>query len=182
MLNYKCPRCASVLERLKTDLGVLWVCHKCSGRAVTYPLLRPHVRKEFMSELWQEILTSEAPTSASGARNCPACEAQMKRVRLQGVSEMLEIDACRPCQFLWLDAGEIAQFPLLPPASAGKGEAALSPEAKEALAMVKVRLLAEQAEREERLERYELFSHSAASAMNWFPRLLLAAWRLVRPR
>jgi hypothetical protein len=66
-----------------------------------------------------------------------------------GIAEPFQLDACRVCQFLWFDTDEVLHLPISPPGPKQQ-ESALSPEAREALALAKVEMLAERARKEQR--------------------------------
>jgi membrane associated rhomboid family serine protease len=63
-----------------------------------------------------------------------------------GAGARITVDVCTLCQFVWTDAGELEQMPLVPP-HAKPQEPALPQEVKEALAIAKVKALAQQARR-----------------------------------
>jgi hypothetical protein len=47
---------------------------------------------------------------ASATRNCPACEAPFRTWRQPLHGQLTELDACRSCELLWLDAGELDEL------------------------------------------------------------------------
>ncbi len=143
---YACPQCNLPLQQLRTDRGVLWACDQCKGRAVSFSLLRGQVEKTFMNRLWQDVLAADR-AKQTVHRPCPACKKAMAHLPVQGITDSFQLDACRICNFLWFDSGEVAHLPILPPKPDSEPE--LSPEAKEALALTKVKLLAAQAQKEE---------------------------------
>ncbi len=148
MHNLTCPKCSILLKKLDSGMGVLWACGSCQGRAVTIAMLRKQVDRAFINRLWQEVRT--APLAhRHGLRACPSCSKPMIEVAVGGVSDEVEIDACRLCQFVWFDANETAQLPVLPPQRAAEK---LSPEGEAAVAMARATLQRERAEREERKE------------------------------
>ncbi len=70
----------------------------------------------------------------------------MRAVIIRGVSDEFEVDVCLPCQFIWLDTNETMQLPVLPHST--ETADTLSPEAKQALALLKVQSMADNARRE----------------------------------
>ncbi len=141
-----CPSCSRPLHKITTDLGVLWACEFCKGRAVTVALLRRQVDRDFMNRLWQDVRSTPRGNHLGG-RLCPACRNPMLQIGADGVGERFQIDACKTCQFLWFDESETAQLPILSPNASAEPE--LDAKAREAVALAKVKLLREQADREE---------------------------------
>lgn len=136
---FTCPNCQQPLTRQTTGFGVLWICTTCQGRAVSFELLRKTVARDFMNRLWQT-----ARTNPDGAgKTCPACEMQMAQVSSDGVTCAVTLDVCTHCHFLWFDARESEELPIvpMPPPDAPL----LSAKAREIIALQKVEALAEQA-------------------------------------
>jgi membrane associated rhomboid family serine protease/Zn-finger nucleic acid-binding protein len=135
---FTCPNCRQALERARTDLGVLWLCETCHGRAVGFELLRRSVAPKFMNGLWR--MAFDAP-NATG-KTCPACEREMTQVSPEGVTGLVTLDLCTRCHFLWFDARETESLPILPP----KPESAPLPqEARELIAIHRVEMMAKEA-------------------------------------
>lgn len=60
-------------------------------------------------ELFQRVFLHEqsaAPPDPGGERTCPRCQTRLKLTQALG----LEIDVCRRCRGIWLDAGELMQL------------------------------------------------------------------------
>ncbi len=107
---YSCPACKVLLERTHLDFGVVWVCPRCGGRAVTVSLLRRKVQRQFINSIWQKV-RSDSESKPRPDRLCPACRRPLRQLTDYGISGPLELDACRSCQFIWFDPGEREQLP-----------------------------------------------------------------------
>ena len=68
-----CPICKTRLVRTQNEHAVFWVCATCGGRAVTVPVLRKTVIRDYVNELWLSARESRAISE----RTCPACDRQM---------------------------------------------------------------------------------------------------------
>ncbi len=134
---YRCPSCSQELVKTNSGVGLLWVCSGCEGRAVTLSFLRRGVETDFLNQVWQQARASHA-TQKLGHRACPGCSQKMPLVVVPtSDDEQLVLDVCPLCQFIWLDAGEIAQLPIKT-AAPESVKPDLSPEAKEAVALAQV--------------------------------------------
>lgn len=163
-----CPVCPETeLKRMRTDAGVVWACPVCRGRSVSIHPLRRRVKAAFVNELWQAA--RDAPARVT-ARRCPHCGRAMRVALAAGVAGEFEADVCLLCQFVWFDAGEPAQLPVLPPSVSPGGEERLSPRARQALALLRVQSLAERARREEELEDFSLDLNAAGRGLAWLAR------------
>jgi membrane associated rhomboid family serine protease/Zn-finger nucleic acid-binding protein len=140
---FVCPNCNQVLTRFKTDLGVLWGCDKCQGRAVSVNLLRRTVSRDYVNTLWQHARN----LPAGPGKACPTCSKATVEVATDGITQPLMVDVCKRCHFVWLDVGESGELPLLPPKP--KNEPELSQEARELLALHKVEQLAREARQQD---------------------------------
>ena len=117
--------------------GVFWTCDKCGGRAVGLELLRRTFTPESINPLWRHTISGEGKV---GPR-CPSCRRPMIDVAL-AENAAVNVDVCRLCHFVWFDTHEVET--LVPrPLPAAPPE---MPQAtREAIAMLKVQELAEQA-------------------------------------
>ena len=136
--EFICPNCQQALKETRTSYGIFWSCETCGGRAVTLELLRHAFTAESINPLWLHAIHGEGQSS----RNCPACHRRMIEVNLSDDAEV-RVDVCRLCHFVWFDAGEVENLKPrpLPPAPPE-----LPQEAREILAMEKVKRLAEEAQ------------------------------------
>jgi Zn-finger nucleic acid-binding protein len=90
---------------------------------------------------------------------CPSCLRLMKKVQFAPKGEPVPIDVCQRCQFLWFDSGELATVPKYSPPP--KREDRLPQKAREALALIKVEKVREEAEAEA-VDRWVITNLSAA--------------------
>lgn len=128
-----CPSCSKRLVRVSTSSGVVYACGECGGRAVSMSVLRKeHTPAGVLKSIWQQ-----AREGAPGQnRQCPHCMRRMSAARFQQAEAPVVLDVCTRCQFVWFDGGEYDAVALPPPAASVHGE--LSPEARKALARLKV--------------------------------------------
>lgn len=138
---FTCPNCRRGLVRHRTELGLLWACDACGGRAVGFEMLRRRVASQYMNALWLDAAGQPAPAG----KNCPCCERPMAQVPTEGLGATVTVDLCRRCHFLWLDGGEAELLPFLPPPQPAENQPPLSQKAREAVAMMEVERLREQA-------------------------------------
>ena len=64
-----CPTCSKRLYGIETDLGPVYLCKTCSGRAVTVRVLARNARPDFLRRL-RSIAAYSHP---KGGRPCPLC-------------------------------------------------------------------------------------------------------------
>src|SRR6266513_3078220 len=132
-----CPRCNLPLKQVRMSNGVFWTCDTCGGRAVGLELLRRTFTPESINPLWLHAISGEGKT---GCR-CPSCAHPMIEVELSERAAV-DVDVCRLCHFAWFDMREVETLIPRPlPAAAPEMPQA----AREAIAMLKVEELAEQA-------------------------------------
>jgi membrane associated rhomboid family serine protease/Zn-finger nucleic acid-binding protein len=132
-----CPRCNLPLKEVRMSHGVFWPCDKCAGRAVTVELLRRTFMPESINPLWLHAIGGEGRSG----RLCASCRKPMIEVALSD-SANVHVEVCQHCHFVWFDAHEVETLVPrpLPPAPAEMPQAA-----REAMAMLKVKELAEEA-------------------------------------
>jgi len=132
-----CPRCNLPLKQVRMSNGLFWACDTCGGRAVGLELLRRTFTPESINPLWLHAINGEGKT---GCR-CPSCAHAMLQVALSE-NAGVNVDVCRLCHFVWFDMHEVeALVPQPLPSTPTEAPQA----AREAIAMLKVRELAEQA-------------------------------------
>jgi Zn-finger nucleic acid-binding protein len=146
--SLSCPRCHQQLEKTTTPHGVFFGCPSCGGKALGVDVLRRTFAREEINAVWRRAVSSEGTAGPA----CPSCRNAMIEVSATADEHPLRIDVCRLCHFLWFDADELARFTPLPP-KPEPAEQELPPEARQALAIAQVQLMAEQAERQEKMER-----------------------------
>jgi Zn-finger nucleic acid-binding protein len=132
-----CPRCNLPLKQGQMPGGILWVCGNCEGRAVTLELLRHKFTPASINPLWLHAIRGEG---TAGGR-CPACRKAMTQVALSEKAEV-NVDVCRICHFIWFDSHEIEMLTPQPP----KAPPAVPQQAREMLALARVKQLAKAAE------------------------------------
>src|SRR6266704_1515052 len=132
-----CLRCNLLLKEARMSHGVFWACDKCGGRAVGLELLRRTFTPESINPLWRHTISGEGK---AGSR-CPSCRRPMIDVAL-AENATVKVDVCRLCHFVWFDTHEVETLVPRPlPAAPPKMPQA----AREAIAMLKVHELVEQA-------------------------------------
>jgi membrane associated rhomboid family serine protease/Zn-finger nucleic acid-binding protein len=136
--EFICPRCQLPLKEMRTSSGVFWACGNCNGRAVTIELLRNRFTPESINPLWIHAMRSEGRVGAL----CPSCRRPMIDVALSDRAQV-EVDVCKRCHFVWFDANEVDTLVPRPPPVA---EPELPQEARELLAIEKVKQIAAAAE------------------------------------
>ena len=99
----RCPRCDRDLRRERLERGVVWLCPGCDGRGVGVGLLRHTVARDFVWDLWQQVLASET----RGPLRCPSCSNEM----MEAATEVVRVDVCKGCQLVWFDRGEFDAAP-----------------------------------------------------------------------
>ena len=138
---FACPSCGTELNRTAGKRGVVWLCVKCKGRAMNVSLLRQLVERTQFNRMWQ--MAWKAPQLSE--RLCPSCQRLMVETPVNPPPDPLVLDVCKPCQFVWFDPSEFEKMPAAPPPAAPPE---LPPEARKALALQKVRQIAEASRRE----------------------------------
>jgi membrane associated rhomboid family serine protease len=120
-----CPRCEATLEPAKGQLGMMWSCPRCHGRAIGAAVLRRAVAASAAEELWSKARNG----STSKGADCPSCRRPTREVSLavEG-GESLALDVCATCQFVWCDADELESLPVTE-VGVAEGRKALADEA-----------------------------------------------------
>jgi Zn-finger nucleic acid-binding protein len=143
-----CPKCLQPLEKTTTAHGIFWSCASCGGKALGVDVLRRTFVRDQINEVWRRAREREG----SRGRACPSCSNAMIEVAAT-TEPQPRIDVCRLCHFLWFDHDELTHFTLLtPPPEPVKQE--LSPEAREQLALIKVQILADRAQKDAEAESW----------------------------
>ena len=145
---FTCPNCGSGLMRTPGKAGIFWVCQGCSGRAVGVALLRKTIGADRVIALWSRAISS----TQDDGKSCPVCSRAMTQVTMGLPSQALELDICKRCEFVWFDPSEYESIPPPPPEPREPGrvdDKDLPQAAREAIALYKVRQIAEQAQAEE---------------------------------
>ncbi len=145
---FTCPNCGTALTRTPGPKGLFWNCDQCGGRAVGVPVLRAAIGNDRVSAIWSRAIN----TTKNDGKSCPICLRAMVHVAMGLAGQMLEIDVCKRCEFVWFDAAEYEAIPPPPPPRREPGETdekELPQGAREALAIYKVQQMAKQAQEED---------------------------------
>jgi Zn-finger nucleic acid-binding protein len=143
-LDAHCLNCQAELHRRTHPRGFLLSCHGCHSFAAHVGLLREVLPATMVGRLWSQ---ARAATVRHG-RKCPLCS---RPTALQLTHQNKTIEVCPLCQIIWFDPGDFPGNPAQ--LEAAFPRPALSPRAREALAIAQTQLIREQADREERRER-----------------------------
>ena len=108
MREFVCPSCEIALQRMQQKSGIFWKCTSCGGRSSTVSLMRKHVPREIVNELWQGIRNVDYPE----IRQCSCCPGMMEQIPIDLPGGQVLLDVCSRCQFVWFDADEYEQLPL----------------------------------------------------------------------
>ena len=125
-----CPDCHAKLKLDPAPVGALWACARCGGMAVNLAVLRKYLQKDIVKTFWRRMHTGQ-PCQ----RSCPSCRQALRTFSVTVEDLPIHLDLCKVCQLIWFDKGE---FGILPPALQVLPEDALSPAAKEKLALLKI--------------------------------------------
>jgi membrane associated rhomboid family serine protease/Zn-finger nucleic acid-binding protein len=143
-----CPNCQSELIRKLAPNGVFWECAQCGGRDMGMGLLRQSIDGKVAAAIWaQTCATPNRP-----GKPCAVCSRAMLEVEIQVENNPMKLDVCRTCEFVWFDSGKFELIPPFSPRPRPLGqldETTLPLDAREALAMIKVREIAKQAQKED---------------------------------
>ena len=118
-----CPGCSSPLVHTSDGELDTWQCPMLHGSAMTLTEAHGRLQDDEVHELWA---ATRAATPGAGTRPCPICELGMRAVLVSADGDEIAegdvqdgpngvavwLDVCEPCQLIWLDAGELADFPL----------------------------------------------------------------------
>jgi membrane associated rhomboid family serine protease len=122
--------------------GKVWECRTCGGRTVSLYALKWLCDKKAVDGLWKAVIQRQHP----GPLPCPVCRQFMFELPVAGEGAAVEVDACRRCHMFWFDALEFEVLPKWRPARPDVLQT-LPPEARERLAIEKVKQLREEARR-----------------------------------
>ena len=126
-------------------------------------LRRDYIDDEFRNALWH---TSQY--ARTGARSCPHCHQNMRRVVMSEKHGNLELDVCRHCLCVWFDPSEYRELPHESAEHRRLEQLPDAPAAREAAAMMDLqRVKAVQRQRED-----EEAPRVPVEAWKWIPGLL----------
>lgn len=142
---FRCPGCAIELERKTNTNGVFWACPHCAGRAMGVGLLRRTIDERLVTAIWAQTYRA---TDAKG-RPCAVCSKDTVQVEVEAQAQSVPLEVCKRCEFVWFDRGEFELMPPPKPKPKVLGEideSTMSPEAREKLALARVKEIAEQSQ------------------------------------
>src|SRR5665213_136726 len=145
---YTCPECNQGLIQKKTEYGVFWVCEACGRCLISIPFLRRTLEPVFFTRFCQVLHRSGEGQGTA----CPSCSKPLNPISL-GTPDPLAF-VCKVCNFAWLTTEQRSSLPIQiqlqgPAPSANK---ALSPEAAQVAAMMRVQMLSERARNESKFD------------------------------
>lgn len=146
---------------MRTGNGIIWRCEKCDGRAVGLNLLRRTFTAASINPLWLHAIRNEG----GSARPCPSCANAMIEVALDE-SSAIRVEVCRICEFVWFDAGETQS---LQPRPLPKKPEPLPQEAREAIAIAKVKAMAEDAQAHDCGRVWQEIARILVAPASWMP-------------
>lgn len=108
-----CPVCKSELTAAKYENVPVKVCGTCEGHLVRVTRLGAiKTRREKTDDDFLLELSTPHGTDSKDPIFCPSCSRRMtKRRQVIGVQRFY-IDECKKCDYVWLDAGELAKIQL----------------------------------------------------------------------
>lgn len=140
-----CPICTKSLETVRQREGIYYRCAACDGRALTVSQIR-HVMGDRIATKLLRLLRLG---NRKGEHACPFCSTPM--FVLNTSDPPLEVDACRLCNAVWLDAPTYETLPQINIESTST----LAMQATEIVAMNRLRELKEKEEEQRKNEKEE---------------------------
>lgn len=104
---FRCPECGVDLVEARVFGELRYGCPQCKGLAVPLASLA-RIADPQVNSLVQDALAHAAHPSN---RTCPKCPRAMERAELILSGLVVVVDACRSCELVWFDAGELEQIP-----------------------------------------------------------------------
>jgi membrane associated rhomboid family serine protease len=101
-------------------------------------LLRRTIDDQKVTAIWAQAYQT---TEAKG-KPCAVCFKDMVQIEIEARNQAVALDVCKRCEFVWFDRGEFELMPPPRPKPKPLGEideSVMSPEAREKLAMARVR-------------------------------------------
>ena len=129
---YYCPTCRIPLEKNPSKFGIFWSCPSCNGRATSIYVLRKVISQEIVNKLWQRAKSGQYEKF----RICPVCRKDLPEVPVISNKKTICLDICTKCYYVWFDSSEYESLPKVELPKSEEEE--LSPEAREALALLKL--------------------------------------------
>jgi len=109
----RCPSCFQAMTRVEND-GLKWCsCSNCFGTWISNIALLRRLRNDVAAVQGgqDEVSLADLAQTVSVANtkvalHCPACEKPMTKDRMHPMIP-IQIDRCKACGYVWLDAGEL---------------------------------------------------------------------------
>jgi membrane associated rhomboid family serine protease/Zn-finger nucleic acid-binding protein len=105
--THTCPECRVPLREARVFGELRYGCSECKGLAVPLASLA-RIADPQVNTLVRDAL---AHASHPSDRTCPKCPRVMERADLTLSGLVVVVDACRHCDLVWFDAGELEQIP-----------------------------------------------------------------------
>ena len=140
-----CPICTKSLETIRQREGVFYRCSACDGRALTLSQIR-HVMGDRIATKLLRLLRLG---NRKAEHPCPFCNKLM--FTLNTSEPPLEVEACRPCNAVWID---VPTYETLPQINI-ESTSTLAMQATEIVAMNRLRKLKEEEEEKRKKEEEE---------------------------
>ncbi|MFC1745338.1 zf-TFIIB domain-containing protein [Candidatus Riflebacteria bacterium] len=109
----RCPACLNALsEVVAGDIMVDACKNGCGGIWFdNFELKKVDEKHEIAGETLLDIEKNDAlVVDSTRKRECPRCEGMKLKKHFFSVNRSVEIDSCRACGGVWLDAGELEQI------------------------------------------------------------------------
>jgi len=103
-----CPRCNIDLIEGTSDEEEVNLCQKCSGALIKQKMLIPILKKVsgVMPDKVDENTFLPRLNDIGAVAACPDCKSQMEHYGYMG-SNIVMIDGCNECNWIWVDAREL---------------------------------------------------------------------------
>jgi len=109
-VQVNCPACSGAFEERAIGGHALMACGGCRGLWIARGAVAALRELDASQHQWLQVPGAyEAPSAAAaGVRKCPRCRATMHAYAFGGGNTRVE--ACDPCEHVFLDRGELAQI------------------------------------------------------------------------
>ncbi len=134
---YYCPSCKIQLNKRISPFGIVWSCPQCSGKAISIHVIRKAIPQSIINKIWQRAKSG----GYKSYRNCPICMKDLPEVPIINDDKTICLDVCTKCYFVWFDCKEYESLPKVEIPKTAEEE--LPPEAREALAIFKIKSMKE---------------------------------------
>lgn len=104
---FTCPECRAALHEARVFGEPRYGCAACGGLAVPFAALARIADPQVNALVHDAVEHAARPSD----RDCPKCARRMARIDLVLSGLVVVVDACRGCELVWFDAGELEQIP-----------------------------------------------------------------------